>query len=133
KIGGRFRSAKSAAVEVPIFALDQGVRKTAVRTAGESVKDREDARRSEPEKYSRVMHARGMIEKSAARIAGRGPVKVSVRGLNKSSGVGAFAVLEVVNRRENSGGRDLENHAVEIADRPRRRRPIKVAIRSRDQ
>ena len=79
------------------------------------------------------MHAGGVIEKSAARITGSCSVKISVCALNERDGVGAFSVLKMVNRRERSRRRQLENHPVEIANRPRRRGSVKIPIGARDQ
>src|SRR5205085_3125372 len=87
EIRGRFGSAESAPVKVTVLALDQRIRQTSVRATGKCVENREDAGRGKPEKYSGVMHAGWMIEKSPARITGRSPVKISVGALHERGGV----------------------------------------------
>src|SRR5215212_6637351 len=79
------------------------------------------------------MHARGMVEEPSAGIAGRRAVEVSIGALHKRSRVGAFAILEMIDWRERSGRRQLEDHSVDITDGPRPSGSVKVAVRAGDQ
>ena len=56
-----------------------------------------------------------MIEKAAARIAGRGAVKIPVGALDEGGGVSALAVLEIENGRKRSRGRNPKDHPVKVA------------------
>ena len=69
-----------------------------------------------------------MIEKTAARIAGRSAVKIAVAGLDEGGGMGALAILESEKECERSRGRNSEDHSVEVAHCPRRRRTVEVAV-----
>ena len=74
-----------------------------------------------------------VIEKTPARIAGRGAVKISIRGLDEAGGMSALAILESENGRERSRRRNPEDHSVEVTHGSRRGRAVEVAIAGCDE